>query len=159
KTLYWSVLLDGEDWSGTGSGSLDLSSYLSTQEYITAIADFNKYLVVFTQRSILIFQDPFTVPVDSSGDPGTEPTISLKEQINGIGCVGKNAWTSVGEEIYFVDGSGLRRISRVLEEGGSNPIDPVCSHITPFLRIWNTIGSIDTIRLNYIPILRALAID
>jgi hypothetical protein len=159
KVLYWSVLLDGEDWSGTGSGSLDLSSYLTAEEYITAIADFNKYLVVFTSRTILIFQDPFTVPVDSSGDPGTETTMSLKEQINGVGCVGKNAWASVGEEVYFVDTSGLRRISRVLEEGGSNPIDPVCAHITPLLRILESSNNISTVNLNYLPTIRALAMD
>lgn len=157
--LYWSVLLDGGDWAGVGSGSLDLASYLSNGEYITAIADFNNYLIVFTSKSTLIFQDPFTVPIDSSGTAGTETTMSLKEQINGTGCIGKNAWANVGEEIYFVDRSGLRRLSRVIQEGGSNPIDSVCAHINPFLKLPVAGTNIDSVYLHYLPTLKALAMD
>jgi hypothetical protein len=129
QTLYWSVLLIGDDWNGAGSGSLLLSQYMSLGEGITAISDFNDYLLVFTDKQILIFQDPFTVPVDTSGTAGTAESMSLKDRIDGIGCIGRKLVVQVGEELIFLGQNGLNKLSKVIAEGGSNTLADVSLHI------------------------------
>ena len=156
RTLYWSMLLDGNDWTSAGTGSLDLASYMGEGEAITAIADFNGLLIVFTNLSILIFQDPFLVPIDSGGAAGTASVMSLKEQIKGTGCVGRNAWCNIGAEIIFMSHNGLKSLGRVLQDGGSNPLDTVCPQIASVLmnaykHAVGTAQNLEFIRLNYHP--------
>lgn len=129
-TLQWSLLLNGKNWTGAGTGSINLSSYMSSNEAITAITDFNGYLIVFTNKSIFIYQDPFLVPVDNSGTGGTPQTMTLKEHIKGTGCVGKFAWCHVGEELLFMSQNGLKSLSRVLAEGGAAPLKNICPQVT-----------------------------
>ena len=156
-TLTWSLLLNGKDWTSAGTGSLDLSTYMTSGEAITAIADFNGFLIVFTNRSILIFQDPFTVPIDSSGTEGTAASMTLKEQIRDTGCVGKNAWCHVGEELIFMSHSGLKSLGRVLQDGGANPMETICPQINnrllnAFKGSLGTAQNLEYVILNYHPI-------
>ncbi len=152
--LQWSDYLRGMDWVTSGTGSLDLSMNLGQDERVTAIADFNNFLILFTNRGILIFENPFNVPVDVTGTVGAADTLKLKEKIDGTGCVGVNAWASVGEDLFFVSYSGLYRLSRLMNDGGSNPLGVVCPQINHSIvdslsHLDGSGGSNPTIRLNY----------
>lgn len=128
-TLYWSALLDGETWAGAGTGSLNLHTYMNANERITCIHDFNNHLIVFTQSSILIFENPFDVPVDSSGAAGTAGSMRLKEKIEGVGCLSVVGAVSVGEECFFISKTGLMKMTQVLSDGGSNPIKTIINQV------------------------------
>jgi hypothetical protein len=128
-TLYWSLLLDGETWTGAGTGSLNLHTYLNADERVTCIHDFNNHLIVFTQSSILIFENPFDVPVDSSGTGGTAGSLRLKEKIEGAGCLSVVGAVSVGEECFFISQTGLMKMSQVVADGGSNPVKTALNQV------------------------------
>ena len=129
QTLYWSNLLDGTTWTGAGTGSLNLNTYLNNSEGIKAISDFNGYLLVFTSTDIIILENPFTVPTDSSGAAGTAETLKIKEVIQGTGCVSPVGAVQVGEELFFISKTGLMKMSQVVAAGGSNPITTVINQI------------------------------
>ncbi len=51
--LYYSRLLDGAAFTGTGSGLLDISSVVGNNDEITALAYHNSYLVIFCKNHIV----------------------------------------------------------------------------------------------------------
>lgn len=89
STLYWSVIGDQNDWTGTGSGSTVIGS-LSDSQSITAVAVLNtNYMVVFKDNStyqLVISSSPF-------------PQYSL---FSDVGCVGKRAVVVVDGIAYFI---------------------------------------------------------
>ncbi len=125
NTLYWSALSDPTDWTGAGSGSLDMNPYLTLNDRITGLAEFNGFLIVFSRESILIFQDPFTVPIADNGTPGASSTMSLREQIKGVGCTNHDFIANTGNDLIFLSSQGLLKLSRVLSEKGANPLTPL----------------------------------
>jgi hypothetical protein len=162
--LQWSQLLNGRDWTTAGTGDLDLTAYLNKDEVATAIADFNNFLVVFTNRSVLIFQNPFNVGVDAAGAIADTSVMSLKEKIDNTGCVGVNAVANVGEELFFVSYAGLYRLSRVLSDGGSNPMSAVCPQVNrKLVNAFKPTAYISqnryNVRLNYHPIYGCLSLE
>ena len=110
-TVYWTSLLDGADW-GTGSaGSLDLSSVLvQGTDSITGLGAQNGQLIVFLQRSIVIFADTDT---DATFNP---TNLRLVEVINRVGCVARDSIQNTGNDILFLSEDGLRSLGRVIQE-------------------------------------------
>lgn len=123
--IFWPVLSDPEDWTGTGSGNADVSKSDgdSLQCGIVVGADM---AILFKQNSthlMILTRQPF-------------PVYQLQR---GIGIAGKNAWAYANGTIYIVT-PGLRMKSTtdgVNFKDYPNDIDP----------IWD---SINTNRIAYI---------
>jgi hypothetical protein len=117
NTLYYSDLLINS-YAGGSSGSFDLATYWKGgMDEAVAIADFNGYLVVFGKRNIVIYSNP--------DDPVSSMTIV--ENISGIGCIARDSVQNTGEDIIFLSADGVRSLSRVIQEK-SLPIGDLSQH-------------------------------
>jgi len=136
QTLYWSDQLDGVDWSGGSSGSLDLTTvWPSGFDEITALAAHNNFLVILGKRSIVVY-----------AGAGTPASMVLSDTILNIGCVGRDVIQSTGKDILFVDFSGVRSLSRTIQEK-SSPIGDISKNVNSEIknRIRIETGDIKTV--------------
>jgi len=102
--VYWSNLLDGDDWNGGDAGVLDLSKIWGTDE-IVAIAPFYGQLIIFGKNNIAIYDSPTTVS-----------SLALNEIISGIGCVSRDSVQAIGDDLVFLSATGLRSLLRTAEK-------------------------------------------
>ena len=102
--VFYSVLLDGDDWTGTGSGYIDLKTVWGTDD-IVAIAPFFGKLVIFGKKNIVIYDNP-----ESGG------TLSLNEVIKGVGLVSRDTVQAIGDDLVFLSATGLRSLARTTEK-------------------------------------------
>ena len=117
-TLYFSDTLDGDDWTGGTSGSLDLRTVWPTGfDEIVAIKEFNNFLVIFGKQSILVYQGA-----------SAPASMSLSDTITGIGCIARDSVQSTGTDIVFLSDSGVRSLGRTIQEK-SNPIGNVSKNV------------------------------
>jgi len=79
------------------------------RDRIIDLAAHNNMLVVFGRSSILIYGNP-------QGDPAAEGGLYLADTIKGIGLVDRDALTSDGKDLLFVDDTGLRSLGRTIQE-------------------------------------------
>jgi hypothetical protein len=149
--LEWSDLLIGADWVGSGApgssaGELDLTRLWPTgNDEITAVAAHNQKLIVFGKRNILVFGSSATD--GRLADPAND--LFLEDTIVDVGCVGKHAWVVVGEDIWFIDYSGLRSLGRTIQEK-SLPMGLISRNVNTQFR--NQVRTVDDdARLVYSP--------
>ena len=136
-TVYWSNLLDGDNWHGGSSGSLDLTTVWPTGfDEVTALAEFNDLLVIFGKRSILLYS--------GASSPST---MTLQDTITNIGCVARDSVQSTGSDLFFLSSSGVRSLGRVIQEK-SNPIGDVSRSIRDEL-VYNTTLEVGNIKSVY----------
>jgi hypothetical protein len=86
--IYWSVLSDPEDWTGTGSGN----DYISKSD-----GDSLQCGVVLGTDTALLFKDNSTHLMPLTRAPF--PTYHLQ---SGIGIAGRNAYAQVNGEVFFI---------------------------------------------------------
>jgi len=102
--VYYSDLLLGDTWTGGSSGVIDLKTVWGTDVIVSINAFYGK-LVIFGKHHIAIYSGP------------SEPTtMSLDEVISGIGCVSRDSVQSVGDDLYFLSGTGVRSLNRTTEK-------------------------------------------
>lgn len=117
-TLYFSDLLDGDNFHGGTSGSLDLTTVWPTgYDEIVALSEFNDFLVIFGKRSIILYS--------GAGSPST---MTLADVITNIGCIARDSVQSTGSDLIFLSDSGVRSLGRVIQEK-SNPIGDVSVNV------------------------------
>jgi hypothetical protein len=102
--VYYSVLLDGDDWTGTGSGFIDLKTVWGNDE-IVALAPFYGQLVIFGKNNIVLYDGP-----ESGG------TLELNEVIRGVGCVARDSVQAIADDLVFLSETGLRSLARTTEK-------------------------------------------
>jgi hypothetical protein len=107
STIYFSRLLDGAHFTGTGSGLVDIASVVGNNDEIVSIASHNGFLIVFCRNNIVIYKDP--------QDP-TSTAFSLQDVITGVGCIGRDTVQNTGTDLIFLSKSGLRSLNRVVSE-------------------------------------------
>lgn len=139
STVYWSDLLDGTAWSGGTSGSIDIAKvWPNGYDEIVALAAHNGFLVIFGKESIVIYQ--------GAEDPST---MALYDTVSSIGCVSRDSVTSTGKDLVFLDKSGLRSLSRTIQEK-SAPLGDISRNVDEDLK--NTIASeTGSIKIHYSP--------
>jgi hypothetical protein len=118
STIYWSDLLDGTHWSGGSSGSIDVTNVWPTgYDTITALAAHNGFLIIFGRNSIIVYE--------GASSPAS---MTLSDTISNVGCVGRDAVVSTGKDLIFLDDSGVRSISRTIQEK-SAPIGDISKNV------------------------------
>jgi len=102
--VYYSNLLDGDDWTGGDTGLIDLSKVWDNDE-VVALAAFYGKLVIFGKNNIVIYNSPETVG-----------SLAVDEVIRGIGCVSRDSVQNIGDDLVFLSATGLRSLFRTTEK-------------------------------------------
>jgi len=106
QTVFWSDLLDGVDFTGGSSGSINVSkAWPDGHDVIVGLAAHNNLLVIFGEHSILLYQNADTPAV-----------MSLVDTVSGVGCVDRNSIQSIGTDVLFSSDAGLRSLGRTIQE-------------------------------------------
>jgi len=105
QTIYYSKLLDGAAFTGTGSGLLDISSVIGNNDEIVSIAYHNNYLIIFCKNNIVAYA--------GANDP---TTMTLADVIVGVGCVARDSVQATGTDLIFLSKTGVRSFNRVVQE-------------------------------------------
>jgi hypothetical protein len=117
--VYFSGLLDGENWTDQGTGAFDTSLYWpSGYDAITAVAAHNDFLVVFGKRNILVYTTTSDVV----------STLNLRDTIEGIGCIARDSVVATGIDFMFIDSTGVRSLNRTIQEK-SMPIGDISRNV------------------------------
>lgn len=119
--LKYSALLDETHWS-TGAGSINVSSaWANGMDEIVALEEFNGRLVIFGKNNILIYANAWDVA-----------NMVLEDSIIGIGCMARDSVVNVGTDILFLSSSGVRTLSRTVQEP-SMPVTDVSRHVKDYM--------------------------
>ena len=102
--VHYSVLLDADDFTGTGSGLIDLKKVWGTDE-IVHIAPFVGKMVIFGKNNIAIYDNPADIA-----------NATLDEVISGIGLISRDTVQTIGDDLVFLSATGLRSLSRTTEK-------------------------------------------
>jgi hypothetical protein len=135
-TIYYSVLLDTTDFTGTGSGFINLEQVIPGGDKIVALADYNNFLIVFCKNNIVIYNNANDLD-----------NLQLQDVIEGVGCLARDSVQSIGSDLIFLSDSGLRSIGRVIQEK-SSPLRDLSRNVrdnfmtTVFSQDGNTIRSV-----------------
>lgn len=123
NTVYWSTLLDGNDFTTGTAGSINLSAVLvGGNDRIVALGAQNGRLIIFCERSIVIYGD-------TDADQILNPVnMRLVEVISGVGCVARDSVQNTGKDIVFLSEDGLRSLGRVIQEK-SQPMTDISKNI------------------------------
>lgn len=118
NTIYWSDLLQGFAWAGGTSGSLNVSKHWpSGADKIVAIAEHNNRLIIFGERSIIIYSGL-----------NSPSTMAIEDTIDQIGCVARDSVQSVGNDLIFLSHGGVMRLSRALQNE-NNPLSSFSQNV------------------------------
>lgn len=134
--LKYSSLLSYADWTtASGAGTFDLSTvWLEGMDEAVAVREFNGHLVIFGKNNIVIYNNPW---VPTGGGDIDEATMSLVEQLGGVGCIARDSVRYTGDEadIVFLSSTGVRTLARTIQEK-SMPVGNVSKNVTDeFLRL------------------------
>ena len=102
--VYYSNLLDGDNFLDGDTGLIDLSKVWGTDEIVALAAYFGK-LVIFGKNNIVIYDSPTAVG-----------SLAVNEVIRGVGLVSRDTVQSIGDDLVFLSATGLRSIIRTSEK-------------------------------------------
>ena len=111
STIYYSKLLDGATFTGTGAGLIDTAVSVGNNDEVVAISSHNDYLVVFCKRNIIVYKG-----ADSPSGTASENGLTVVDVINGVGCVARDSVQQTGTDLIFLSASGVRSFNRVVQE-------------------------------------------
>jgi len=104
-TVYYSQLLDGALFTGTGAGLVDIESVVGSSDQIVGISSHNNFLIIFCRNNIVIYQSP------------DDPTnLTLADVITGVGCIARDTIQQTGTDLIFLSNSGVRSFNRVVQD-------------------------------------------
>jgi len=111
STVYWSTdIADAAfpSFSGGTSGSLNIAAVLpnNVDENIS-IAVHNDFLVIFAKQNIVLYSGARN-PIGTS--------FLLADIIAGVGCIAKNSVQATGNDLIFLSDTGVRSLSRLIQE-------------------------------------------
>jgi len=117
-TIQFSDLLSGFVLSTGTAGTLDISEiWPAGADEIIALAAHNGFLIVFGRRQILVYAN--------AQDPAG---LQLQDTITGVGCFARDSVVTTGSDVYFLSDSGVKSLSRVIQEK-SSPIRDISANV------------------------------
>jgi len=134
-TVFYSNLLDGDDWTGGTTGYINLKTVWGTDEII-ALAPFYGKLVIFGKNNIAIYNNP-----DDQGN------LELDEVIKGVGLVSRDSVQAIGDDLVFLSNTGLRSLARTTEKD-KLPLQDLSLNIKD--RIIRDIGNSSNVKSVYV---------
>ena len=145
SVVKYSALLDETDWSGTDAGTIDLTSVWQGQDEITALAEFNGSLVIFSKRNIIIYSD------GAGSKLGIDPIqMYVADTVSGIGCIARDSIANVKGDLWFLDDTGLHSLGRLVQQK-SNPLNNLSVHVQDALKEAFDRTQLEDVRAAYSP--------
>jgi hypothetical protein len=155
NNIYYSDLLVAKQWydgKATPTDTFNTAGIIDVSEYwpnggdrIMALAAHNNFLVVFGRQSILVFANA------ASGDPAGADGIFLQDTIKNIGAVARDAVVNTGNDVLFVDDTGIRSLGRTIQEK-SVPIGDLSYNVRyDIVEVIKQTSDKRTIQLAYLP--------
>ena len=109
-TVYWSDLLNGSNWHGGSSGSLDLTLVWPTGfDEVVSLAGHNGFLIIFGKKSIVVYSGA-DVPSSNTA------VFKLQDTVEGVGCIARDSVQHTGTDVLFLSDSGVRSFTRTIQE-------------------------------------------
>ena len=102
--VYYSNLLDGDNFLDGDTGLIDLAKVWGTDE-IVAIAPYFGKLIIFGKNNIVIYDSPTAVG-----------SLAVNEVIRGVGLVSRDTVQAIGDDLVFLSNTGLRSLGRTTEK-------------------------------------------
>jgi len=144
-SLGYSGLLDGDDWTTTSSGKVDMWTSWPGNDQIQALAVFGGALVVFGRKSVVMWSD------GAGSKLAIDPlTMYVVDIISGTGCLAKHSVQLVDGDLWFLSDVGIQSLGRLVQER-NNPIVNVSQHVQDYLRYALTYVDTTQIRAVYSP--------
>ncbi len=138
--VQYSDLLLPLAWGAGSAGSIDLKSvWAYGMDKGVALAMFNGNLVIFGEKSILIYTRP-----DLVGTSG----MYLVEHIQGTGCIARDSVQQIGTDILFLSRSGVKSLGRTIQEK-SGPLEDVSKNVRTTLLTYVALEDLTKIRSVY----------
>ena len=104
--VYWSDLLDGDDWHGGSSGSLDLTLVWPTGfDEVVALSAHNNFLIIFGKKSMIVYSGA-----------SAPASMTLADTVEGVGCIARDSVQHTGTDILFLSETGVRSFGRTIQE-------------------------------------------
>lgn len=117
NTVYYSALLEPDNFTGVGSGFINLEQVVPGGDKIVALAAHNNFLIVFCTNNIAIY----------SGADNVDNLV-LSDVIKGVGCIARDSVQNIGTDIIFLSNTGLRSLGRTIQEK-SSPMRDVSKNV------------------------------
>ena len=136
-TVYYSKLLDGAHFTGAGSGLVDIGAVVGQNDEIVALAQHNKYLIIFCKNNIVVYS--------GANDP---TTMVLADTIKGVGCIARDSVQHTGADLVFLSKSGVRSFNRTVQED-SMPLRELSLNIRDDLVGYLTVETLTNVKSAY----------
>ena len=104
-TVYYSALLDASDFTGVGSGFINLEQVVGGGDKIVGLVEHNNFLIIFCERNIVIYANADNID-----------TLQLQDVIVGVGCIARDSVQVIGTDVLFLSNSGIRSLGRTIQE-------------------------------------------
>jgi hypothetical protein len=141
-TVYHSRLLDGAHFTGTGAGLLDVGAMVGQNDDVVALAQHNKYLIIFCRNNILVYGNKV------AGQAVDATTIELLDTIKGVGCIARDSVQHTGSDLIFLSKSGIRSLNRTIQEN-TMPLRELSLNIRDDLVGYLTVETLNNIKSAY----------
>lgn len=105
QTVYFSDINDGAKLSTGTAGYLNISNIVPANDPIIALGAHNGYLVIFCQKTIVVYSGAEDVT-----------TMRLQDTVNGTGCIARDSLVATGGDLIFLSDSGVKSFQRVVQE-------------------------------------------
>ena len=109
-SIYWSTDIADTafpSFSGGTSGTLNISAIVPNNvDKITALATHNGFLIIFCERSSVIYQ----------GAENPLGNFALSDVIVGTGCIARDSIQNTGNDLIFLSDLGIRSLGRLIQE-------------------------------------------
>jgi hypothetical protein len=123
--LYFSDLLIPYNFNTGTAGSIILDNvWPNGTDDVVALAAHNNFLIIFGHRQILVYGGV-------NDDPAANAT--LVDSVVGIGCISRDSVANTGEDVLWLDDTGVRSFNRVIQEK-SLPIGDVSANVRSDIR-------------------------
>lgn len=137
STIYFSKMNDPANFSGSGSGVLDISTVVGGNDQIVALAQHNNYLVIFCTHHIVVYEGAIS-----------PTTMQLADVVKGIGCIARDSVQATGTDLIFLSRSGVRSLNRTIQEK-SLPMRELSLNIKDDLSSYLAVETVNNIRSVY----------
>jgi hypothetical protein len=137
STIYYSKLLDGADFSSSGSGLLDISSVVGNNDEIVSLAQHNNYLIIFCKNNIVVYQGA-----------NSPTTMTLADVVTGVGCIARDSVQHTGTDLIFLSKSGIRSFNRTIQEN-SMPLRELSLNIRDDLVSYLSVETLSNVKSAY----------
>lgn len=143
--VRYSDLLQEDVWDDAttpgSSGKIDLKNvWTNGMDIGVALISFNGYLIIFGKNNILVY----------SGAEDPNNSLSLVEDIRGIGCLARDTIQQAGPDLVWLSPNGVETFGRVIQEQ-SLPYSNLSKNVRDALSSFVDESDEDDIRSVYYP--------